>query len=265
MDRKLGLPAIALFAFAGGLSLAAGIVLWLFPDRTAAYFAWTIGNPLTAMHMGASYLAGAGTIAALRAGNWAAARVQVPFMIVFGTLQLLATLLHLDSFNFAHPLAWGWIIVYAVSPFAALTLFIYYESRYTSAVYLREPSTPPLLLAILALATVHILAGAALFIVPQVAAPFWPWQLTPLTARVLAGWYVAGGVSVWMRVRQPASPVGQIGQVAGFVVAPLLLFGALRFRADFSGPPLAIGLYLLDVVLAGVLLAFASLRGRRAI
>ena len=130
----------------------------------------------------------------------------------------------------------------------------------------------------LLLATLHILVGLALFILPGVMAGVWPWGLTRLTAQVIGGWYIAGGLSVWAHVRthmpsapgpapniptRQASEAGQTGQIAGFLVAPLLLIGAWFFRNRFGGPPLAIGLYLADVILAGVLLIYARLQARR--
>jgi hypothetical protein len=264
MDRSLGFPEKLLLVLAGALSLATGLLLYLLPGRTQDYFAWTIQNPLTAVFMGASYLAGTGTFAALRAGTWPAMRPQMPFMLVFGTMQLLATLLHLATFTFEHALAWAWLAVYAISVPLAWFVFAHNERAMAGGRYARAPARlPPLALLLLALATVHIAVGLALFVAPDLMKRVWPWSLTPLTARILAGWYTAGGVSVWARMLQPSSEKGQTGQIAGFVVVPLLLLGALRYPGAFTGPAAATALYLVDVVLAGALLVAARLSAAR--
>jgi hypothetical protein len=260
----LGFPAKALFAFAGALSVVAGLVLWLFPDRTADYFAWTIKNPLTAVFMGASYLAGAGTLAVLRTDDWAAARVQLPFIIVFGSLQLLASLLNLSTFNIGHLLAWGWLACYVVSPVVALIVYFYYERAYVAPARPARGRLPLVGVLILALTALHVLVGSALLLFPGPMATIWPWGLTQLTAQVLAGWYIAGAVSVWVRATQPAPELGQIGQIAGYLTAPLLLIGGLRFLLFFTGPTWSKSLYVLDVLLAGGLLVYLRWRaGRR--
>ena len=42
------------------LVFLAGVQLFLFPRRTAEYFAWTIGSPMTAVFLGASYWSAVG-------------------------------------------------------------------------------------------------------------------------------------------------------------------------------------------------------------
>jgi len=133
VDTPLGLPEKFLLAVAGALSLATGLLLYIFPARTDLYFAWTIRNPLTAVFIGASYLAGIGTFWALRGGSWREMRVQMPFMLAFGTLQLLATLLNLATFNFGHLLAWAWLAVYAISAPLAWFVFIRNERAHGRA------------------------------------------------------------------------------------------------------------------------------------
>jgi hypothetical protein len=257
VDTPLGLPEKFLLAVAGALSLATGLLLYIFPARTDLYFAWTIRNPLTAVFIGASYLAGIGTFWALRGGSWCEMRVQMPFMLAFGTLQLLATLLNLATFNFGHLLAWAWLAVYIISAPLAWFVFIRNERAHGRA---PTPAASGPLVILLLLATLHIVVGLALFILSGALAGLWPWGLTQLTAQMIGGWHIAGGISVWARVRTRTPSRSQTGQIAGFLVAPLLLIGAWFFRKNLSGPPLAVGFYLADVILAGVLLIYARLR-----
>lgn len=100
--------------------LAAFTILYLFPGRTEALWAWTIRPTMTAMNMGAGYLAGAWFFArvvrVVRAGSWH--RVGVGFLgtTVFTALLLLATLLHWDRFNHDHVSFWAWLALYLATP-----------------------------------------------------------------------------------------------------------------------------------------------------
>ena len=72
------------------LVLLAGFQLFVFTDRTASYFAWTIRNPLGAAFLGAGYWASVGFEAvAARQRIWANARIAVPTVLVFTVLTLV--------------------------------------------------------------------------------------------------------------------------------------------------------------------------------
>ena len=130
MDKKLSLFAIAVLAGAGGLAVVAGPILWLFPEQTAFYFAWTIKHPLTPVFMGANYFGGIGAVFAILSKRWSVARVLLPGIIVFALTQLAATLLHIPIFNWAHPVAWAWLFVYVSSPPAASLVYFLNERGY---------------------------------------------------------------------------------------------------------------------------------------
>jgi hypothetical protein len=83
MDKKLSLFAILVLAGAGGLAVVAGPILWIFPQQTAFYFAWTIKHPLTPVFMGANYFGGIGAVFAILSKRWSVARVLLPGIIVF--------------------------------------------------------------------------------------------------------------------------------------------------------------------------------------
>src|SRR5436190_22768909 len=119
MDKPLSLFAKLLLLSAGGLAVLAGPILFLFPNDTAAYFAWSIKHPLTPIFMGANYFGGIGAVWAIVSNRWSMARVLVPGIFVFAVTQLLATVLHVPIFNWAHPVAWAWLFVYVTSPVAA--------------------------------------------------------------------------------------------------------------------------------------------------
>jgi len=244
MESPLSLFAKLVLLGAGGLAVIAGPVLYFFPRDTATYFAWAIANPLTPVYMGASYLAGIGNFLALRANRWSVARVQVPAILVFAITMLLATLLHVPIFNWAHPIAWAWLVVYLVSPVAAGVLWVQMERAYQPPPP-RGPALPGWFVpAMRTAAAISGVVGLALFIVPGAVAPLWPWSLTPLTARVIGGWFLAAAALQLMLVRQPTLETARVGLLATAIVTGLLLVGALWQRDSLSGPALGVYGYL---------------------
>ena len=68
------------------LVLLAGFQLFVFTDRTATYFAWTVRNPLAAAFLGGAYWASVSFEAlAARQRIWANARIAVPTVLVFSS------------------------------------------------------------------------------------------------------------------------------------------------------------------------------------
>jgi hypothetical protein len=120
-------------------------------------------------------------------------------------LTLAATLLHLDRFHFAaefadRPLvaqaaAWFWFTVYVVVPLAMLALLLPQERAPGADPPPRAP-VPAVLRGLLAVESLVLtVVGIVLFVTPTTASGLWPWQLTPLTARVVAAWLVAFGLA----------------------------------------------------------------------
>jgi hypothetical protein len=209
-----------------------GVFTFVLSESTARLFAWPIAPPLTAAFLGANYWS-AFLLAFLSAREpvWGRARITYAVSIVFTSLTLLATLLHLDKFQFDNANGWLWLIVYVVVPPWLLVLL---------PLQLREPGrepprTAPLerwLIPVIALqALVVLVIGVALWLAPSSADSLWPWTLTPLTARATGAWLLAlaAGLAVtlwehdWLRVRVA---------VPTFAAMPLLQLVAL---ARFSG------------------------------
>ena len=177
------------------------------PGRTDELFSWTMDVPLTAAFLGACYWTAAlFTLLAARERVWVRVRPVMPGILVAGTLILLATLLHIDTFAMETARGWLWVILYAGLPPGVLLML---------ALQRRQPGAdPPVALPIerwaavaLALAAAALLgAGAALY---GTAADWWPWPLTDLTARMVGAWLAAIGVTLvavlregdWTRVR----------------------------------------------------------------
>jgi hypothetical protein len=252
MEPSLSRPAKALLLGAGLLSLVAGPVLFLFPNLTNIYFAWTIKNPLTPVFMGASYLsAGIVVLLAFKNDRWSVARMVLPSVMTFAVTMLIATILHVNILNWAHPIAWAWLAIYVIAAPASIALFLWTERRYRPS-EMGGPRLPALVpQAMMVFAGLLAIAGLALYLIPEQVAPFWPWSLTPLTARVVGGWILAIATSPWMLARHPRLQVGWITLLANCLLAGLWLIGAVWQNSDMTGPPLAVALYLLVLVAFG--------------
>jgi hypothetical protein len=247
---------------ASGLVFIVGIQLVILTEYTDRYFAWTINPPLTAAFLGAGYWASfAMEYLASRKRAWAQARIAVPAVLIFTTLTLIATLLHLDRFHLNHPdlptrtAAWVWLAVYAIVPPAMAALLVL-QLRVPGADPPRQAPLPRWTHAILIVhALLMVPLGAALFLAPQATAPLWIWTLTPLTARAVGAWLLALGVAAahsswendWQRV--------QIATMSYTIFGIFQLLGLARYplTVDWSRPQSWIYvLFLLSVLFVGV-------------
>jgi hypothetical protein len=172
------------------------LALYLNPDQTDQNFAWTLKPRMTAMMMGAGYLMGAYFFARVLTGRlWHHVSAGFLPITAFTIFMALATLLHLDRFHLGQLNAALWMVTYAITPF--LVPFLWWRNQRTDS-GAPEPGdlTVPKSARRIALlgGALISLTGAVIFIVPDLAIRIWPWSLTPLTARVLAGWLMLPGI-----------------------------------------------------------------------
>lgn len=260
MDKSLSFLAKLLLVSAGGLAVIAGLVLFLFPTQTASYFAWAIKNPLTSVFMGANYFGGVGAIWAMKTNKWSVARVLAPGIFVFAITQLFATWLHIPIFNWSHPVAWAWLAVYLGSPLLVVVVSIQMERHYYPPSFPRGFLPRAFPAVTLAIAATGLVVGLSLWVWPSVfspdavagAVPWWPWSLTPLTARVIGGWYLASA-ALFAVLSLPHPPISVHVAVFGVIFATgFELLGGILYRSFFDGPPLSTLLYLLNASLVCV-------------
>ncbi len=240
------------------VALALGFVLlFVWPHETEQRFAWTIQAQLTSMLIGAGYLAGAYFFArVITERKWhRVARGFLPIGL-FTAFELLATVLHWDRFHQGHPAFYTWLVIYVTTPF--LVPLIWYRNRVT------DPGTPeandlqvPARLRLFgALFAIAALAGIVFwFIFPQRLIEFFPWSLTPLTARVTCGWFALGAATLLSLTRDARWSAWQISMQSGSVGLAFMLIGLARGSTDlnFSNPYV----WLMVAVLVGFLLFFA--------
>lgn len=210
-------PGLRLIFYTGSLlSLMAGIQLFLLSEQTETYFAWTIQSPLTATTLGAFYF---GTmIFGFLSGRerlWANVRGPALGLLVFLTLTLLATALHLDKFHLTSPnwfsraAAWLWMWIYFLMP-PMLVIMLIMQMRIQGNEPERTSNIPAWTRTILfAHGIVGGMFGLLLFFTPQVIIPIWPWVLTPLTSKALSAWLISFSIvdfqtiweNDWQRVK----------------------------------------------------------------
>ena len=236
------------------LLFIAGVQLYILSEQTDYYFAWTISLPLTAAFLGAGYWAAM----AYAYMNWwddalVAAR-STGLTAIAATLVLgIATFLHLDRFHLDSPalltrfVTWVWIIVYVITPFIFLWIWITY-GRSTDETMGAKPFPTWVRSGLLFLAVMTILAGVVLFLAPASIIPFWPWELTPLTARAVSAWFLAYGLAcvALHRENNTSNTLGM--RVSLFAFSVLQLIALARYFSSFDlSKPLA-WVYLLVLV-----------------
>ncbi len=269
-----GAPAVPamrwLLGLAAVLVFLAGVQLFVFPLDTDTRFAWTIGSPMTAVFLGASYWSAVGLeLSGAMTRWWAVARVAVPAVFLFTTLTLVVTLVHLGNFHLGaehaavtQVVTWAWIAVYALVP---LLMLLAWWWQHRSGARVPPPAGLPVavraVLAVLAVALVAL--GVALLVAPGWADAAWPWPLTPLTGRAVGAWNVGLGVAAghaWL-VDDPGSlgPVGVTGVLFGLFQGIALL----RYGDELAwGSVASVGYVaaLLGVTAVGAWLLVASRR-----
>lgn len=242
---------------------AAFVVLYGVPGRTTELFAWTIRPDMTPIIMGAGY--GAGVYFFYRVSTikeWH--RVAPVFLGIttFTWLMAAATALHWENFNHDHYTFWLWVFLYAVTP--VLIPAIWYVNGRTGP--LERPQTDqelPRAVRLVGGAMGVVVTASALvfFAVPDLMIANWPWAVSPLTTRILAGWFALFGVVTVAAARDPRWSAWRIlihSQVLGF---GLVLLGVVRAWSDFdTANPLTWGvaggmaLYLVAILVLYVLM-----------
>ena len=178
-------------------SLLLGLGLWIGASSTAKFFAWTILSPTAASALGGFYV-GIGIYAAMAAAAtaWAVRRPVFPPAIAGPSLLLIPTAIHHSLFNFDHPLAWLWLLLYVVFPPVLLLVYLtgLHVYRDPAAVASDIPGRQRGLL--IAAAILVAAVGVVLLVFPTAWASAWPWPLTPLVAQVYGCWLLAGALGI---------------------------------------------------------------------
>jgi hypothetical protein len=240
------------------------VILWGIPDRTEDAWAWTIQPDLTPIFLGAGY--GAGAYFFLR--TFLSDQFHPSAAGIFGaaflaSFMLIATLIHWDKFNHGDaPLIgalvfYGWVAVYIISPFVVLGLW--WTNRRTDS---GEPApgeaiVPLWVRRVAQVAAAGAFLGAAVFyLAPDEAIDVWPWDLTPLTSRVIGSFTAQVGVGALLISLDRRWSAWKLIVETFFVATALLLIGAIRAWDDFDTDNTLTYLYLGGLVTADIALLF---------
>lgn len=248
-------PMRVLLVVFGVLTVLAVAALFVRPDTTDRYFAWTIMPPLTAAFLGAAYLAGTTLVVlTLRAAAWAHARAGIVTILVFTVLTLTATLAHLDRFHLrsggpaARAAAWFWLAVYVSVP-VVMVVLLALQQRAAGRHPDRERPLPRWLAALLAAqGAVLFVVGAVLFVSPGTLP--WPWALSALTSRAIGAWLLSFGLAAGLAVAEADLPRLRGPAVAYLVFGVAELVVLLRYAGTISWGTAPALLYLAFLVLA---------------
>ena len=271
-DRTALSPGLRrLLLVAALLVFLAGLQLFVFPHRTADWFAWTIAPPMTAVFLGAAYWSSAVLeVAGARASSWDGARLAVGSVLVFTTLTLVVTLVHLDRFHLGaeHPgtaraITWGWLAIYTVVPVMLTAIgareLVRSRGGVRQAGGTRLPA--PLRVLLIVLTLVLVGTGVVLLVAPGTASTLWSWQLTPLTARAIGAWLVglgwAAGHAALVDDDVAVRPVG----LTGVTFVALQGVALARYGSDLSWGPAA-ACYVIGLLAVGTVSVWILLLGR---
>ncbi len=180
------------------------------------------------------------------ARRWHPASAGVLGAAVFAVLMLLVTFVHWDRLNHGDgPLLaavafYGWVGVYLIAPALAGVPWLRNQRTDPRAPAPGEPLVP---LAVRrgarAFAAGALLAAAIFLLWPSIAVAAWPWELTPLTARILGCFTAQIGLSALVLSLDERWSAWRLVVQTFLVATALLLAGAVRAFGDFDqGNPL---------------------------
>ena len=257
--RRLTIGMRLMLIVASILVFLVGIQLFLLTEHTDRYFAWTVSPPLTAAALGGAYWASSVMeLLASRQRTWAQARIAVPAVLIFTTLTLATTFLHLDRFHLGHRFAvftqavsWVWIAVYVVVP-VLMSILLVSQLRAAGVNLPRRSPLPRWLRLMLGLhAMVMLSLGLGLFLVPRTTLALWPWMLTPLTARAIGAWLLGLGLAAAQAVAENDWERVSVA-IHSYVLLGVLEFVALiRFpnTLDWGRPAAWLYIFFLTTIL----------------
>jgi hypothetical protein len=215
---------------------AAFLVLYGLPDRTTELFAWTIRPEMTPILMGAGYGAGVYFFYRVqRADAWHTVAVVFPGVAAFTWAMAAATVLHWGNFNHGHHTFVLWVVLYAVTPVLIPALWVVNGRTDPGPGEPGEDRLPRAVrVAGLALGVAVTVSAVVLFAVPELMVGAWAWTVSPLTARILAGWFGLFGVVTVAAALDPRWSSTRLlveSQLLGF---GLVLVGVGRAWTDFD-------------------------------
>ena len=238
--------------------LVAFVILYLLPERTKDLFAWGISPTMSAMMLGSAYLGGAYFfMRVIFADRWHHVTIGFPAVVAFASAMGIATVLHWDRFSHGSVSFIAWVTLYAVTPVLVLGFWLRNRSvdpcqpdSWDAAL----PASWRVGFGVVGLGT--LLVALLLFVQPAAMIAIWPWQLTPLTARVLGGMFALPGVVEIGLALDPRWSAARITLQSQIVSLAFMILAIARAWSEFnqSSPAtwiFAVGLVTLLLALIG--------------
>ena len=157
---------------------------------------------------------------------------RIPAVALFATLLGIATVLHWDKFSHGHIAFWVWTALYFAAPFLVFGAWLTnrrYEAQADAGEQLLGNASRTVITVTGLLA---LITGATMFVTPSTIIPIWPWQLTPLTCRVVGAIFCLGCALVVVLPDPRWSTLRLMLQVE-LIMITLILVAAVRARSEF--------------------------------
>lgn len=245
--------------------VAAFVILYFFPDRTRQLWAWTMEPEMTAMFMGAGYIAGAWLffrIATSTRGH--KANVALLAVTVFTLLLEVATILSWDRFNHDHVSFWAWLLLYSVTP--VLLPVLWFNNRRTDPGVPgpEEVIVPPVIRVLMTIGgLVTLVFALVMFIRPALIVDEWPWPVTPLVARSLSAFIAFPAVAWSLFALDPRWSSFEIPMETSIIGEALILIASVRAWDNFGSTDEAWGyVAILAVALVWLTGVYVAMRRR---
>ena len=216
--------------------VAAFIILYLFPDHTQELFAWGIKPRMSAMMLAAAYIGGAYFfVRVVTNARWHSVKVGFLSVTTFATLMGIATILHWDRFNHGYISFFAWVALYFTTPFIVFLLWLRNRSTDPGPQTSSDRHVPGLVRLITGIVgSLTLLTSIFLFLQPGFMISTWPWQLTPLTARVMGALFALTGVGelgIALDIRWSSARIALQSQMIGIVaIALAIIFSWSNFN-----------------------------------
>jgi hypothetical protein len=243
------------------------ILLYLMPTETEAHFAWTINPEMTPIIMGSGYLAGTYYFIRIAIGRrWSHVALTNPAVSMFATMMMVATVIHWDLFNHTHWAFYTWVSLYTVAPPIVLAIWWWNRKLDPGMEGYVGPIVPNW--ARLGLGLSGVIAttlGIAMLFQPQFGIDIWPWTLSPLTARIIAGWLLLSGTASLVLAPDRRWDVWRMPFETTVFWSILVLIGVVRAWDNFDSGSVATWVFVGAVgsVVIGYAAAYASMEKKR--
>jgi hypothetical protein len=249
------------------VNAVAAVLSLTFAPGSEDWFTWTIvpdasARLLAVMYANAVVLG----VLGLRAPDWAHARVVIVLIAVFALAATVMTFFTLDPF-LAHPwfhLAY-WLTGYAVLVVTAPAVFVWQERRHGGRLPVDVPLTWLQRATGAVAAAAMAVAGVTAVFAIDAFNDVWPWEVAPLTGRLLGVWLcsfaAAWAWALWDRDRDRTRPLSVAAPITGLLLALVPITHTGDLEAD-AGAELVV-YYALALAVAAPGAGLVPALGRR--